>query len=83
MVVLNLPIGRCTYATRDIEAAQAITLLTVHWYSHAPCSCQQAKPDKLIRPKCLKKNTSEDWEYSISKLNAYKTTTRIADHDAT
>ena len=47
MVVLNCPIDGCTYATADIDAAQAITLFTVHGYSHAPGAGQQAKPDKL------------------------------------
>ena len=43
MVVLNCPIEGCTYATGDIEAAQAIALFTMHGYSHAPGACQQAK----------------------------------------
>ena len=83
MVVLNCPIEGCTYATGDIEAAQAIALFTVHGYSHAPGACQQAKPDKLFRPKVSKESTSEDWEYFITRWDAYKTATRIADHDAT
>ena len=29
------------------------------------------------------KSTSEDWEYFITRWDAYKTATRIADHDAT
>ena len=83
MVVLNCPIEGCTYATGDIEAAQAIALFTVHGYSHAPGACQQAKPDKLSRPKVSKESTSEDWEYFITRWDAYKTATRIADHHAT
>ena len=83
MVVLNCPIEECTYTTGDNEAAQAIALFTVHGYSHAPAACQQAKPDKLSRPKVSKESTSEDWEYFITRLDAYKTATRIADHDAT
>ena len=67
----------------DIEAAQAIALFTVHGYSLAPGACQQAKADKLSRPKLSKESTSEDWEYFITKWDAYKTATRIADHDAT
>ena len=47
MVVLNCPIDGCTYATADMDAAQAIALFTVHGYSHAPGAGQQAKPDKL------------------------------------
>ena len=65
MVVLNCPIDGCTYATADIDAAQAIALFTVHGYSHAPGAGQQAKPDKLSRPKVSKESTSEDWEYFI------------------
>ena len=83
MVALNCPIEGCTYATGGIEAAQVIALFTVHGYSHAPCAYQQAKPDKLSRPKVSKENTSEDWEYFITRRDAYKTATRIADHDAT
>ena len=83
MVVLNCPIEGCTYATGDNEAAQAIALFTVHGYSHAPDACQQAKPDKLSRPRVSKESTSEDWEYFITRWEAYKTATRIADHDAT
>ena len=83
MVVLNCPIEGCTYATGDIEAAQAIALFTVHWYSHAPGACQRAEPDKLSRAKVSKESTSEDWEYFISRWDAYKTATRIVDHDAT
>ena len=83
MVVLNCPIEGCTYATGDIEAAQTIALFTVHGYSHAPGACQQAKPDKLSRPNVSKESTSEDWEYFITRWDAYKTATRIADHDAT
>ena len=83
MVVLNCPIEGCTYATGDIETAQSIALFTVHGYSHAPGACQQAKPDKLSRPKVSKESTSEDWEYFITRWDAYKTATRIADHDAT
>ena len=85
MVVLNCPIEGCTYATWDIEAAQAIALFTVHGYSHAPAACQQAEPDKLSRSKVPKENTSEDWEHliTITEWDAYKTATRIADHDAT
>ena len=30
-----------------------------------------------------KESTSEDWEYFITRWDAYKTATRIADHDAT
>ena len=83
MVVLNCPIEGCTYATGDIEAAQAIALSTVHGNSHAPGACQQAKPDKMSRPKVSKESTSEDWEYFITRWDAYKTATRTADHDAT
>ena len=83
MVVLNCPTEGCTYATGDIEAAPAIALFTVHGYSHAPGACQQVKPDILSRPKVSKERTSEDWEYFITRWDAYKTATRIADHDAT
>ena len=83
MVVLNCPIEGCTYATGDIEAARAIALFTVHGYSHAPGACQQAKPDKLFRPKVSQESKSEDWEYFITRWDAYKTATRKADHDAT
>ena len=83
MVVLNCPIEGCTYTTGDIEAAQAIALFTVHGYSHAVGACQQAKPDKLSRPKVSKESTSEDWEYFITRWFAYKTAIRITDHDTT
>ena len=83
MVVLNCPIDGCTYATADIDAAQAIALFTVHGYSHAPGAGQQAKPDKLSRPKVSKESTSEDWEYFIIRWDAYKTATHIVDREAT
>ena len=83
MVVLNCPIEGCTYATGDIEAPQAIAIFTVHGYSHAPGACQQAKPDKLSRPNVSKESTCEDWEYFVTRWDAYKTARRIADHDAT
>ena len=83
MLVLNCHIEGCTYATGHIEAAQAIAFFTVHGYSHALGACQQAKPDKLSRPKVSKESTSENWEYYITRWDAYKTATRIAEHDAT
>ena len=61
MVVLFCPIAGCTYATVDIDAAQAIALFTVHGYSHAPGAGQQAKLDKMSRPKVFKESTIEDW----------------------
>ena len=84
MVVLTCPIVGCPYATADIDAAQAIALFTVHGYSHAPApgAGQQAKPDKLSRPKVSKESTSEDWEYFVTRWNAYKAATHIADRDA-
>ena len=83
MVVLNCPIEGCTYTTGDIEAAQVIAFFTVHGYSHTPGACQQAKPDKLSRPKVSEESTSENSEYFITRWDAYKTATRRADHDAT
>ena len=83
MVVLSCPIEGCTYATGDIEATRAITLFTVHGYSLAPDACQQAKPEKLSRPKVSKESTSEDWEYFITRWDANKKVTRTVDHDAT
>ena len=38
---------------------------------------------KLSRPNVSKESTSEDWEYFITRWDAYKTATRRADHDAT
>ena len=58
MMVLNCPFEGCTYGTGDIEAAQVIALFSVHRYSHALGTCQQAKPDKLSRPKKYKESTS-------------------------
>ena len=67
MVVLNSPIEGCTYATGDIEAAQG-----------APGTCQQPKTDILSCPKVSNESTSEEWEYFITRWDAYKTVTCIA-----
>ena len=80
MVVLNCPIEGCTYATGDIEA---IKLFTIHGYWHAPGACQLAKPDNMSRPKVSKESTNDDWEYFITRWDAYKTATRKDDHEAT
>ena len=79
----QLPHRRMYLRHGDIEAVQAIALFMVHWYSDAPDACQKAKPDKLSGRKVSNESTSEDWEYFIPRWDAYKTATRIADHDAT
>ena len=83
VVVLNCPIEGCICATGNIEAAQAVAHFLGHGYSHAPGACQQAEPDKLSCPKVSKKSMSGDWEHFITRRDAYKTATRIADYDAT
>ena len=53
--MLNFPIEGCTYATRDIEAGQALARFTVHGCSRATGACQEAEFDKLSHPRVSKK----------------------------
>ena len=81
MMVLECTFEVCTYATRDIEVAQATALFTVHGCSLAPGACQQAKSVILSRPKLSEEITRKDWEYFNTRWEAYKTALRIADQD--
>ena len=67
----------------DTEMARDVALFIVHGYSQAPGACQLTKNDHLSHPKVSKASTSEHWEYFITRRDAHKTATRIADHDAT
>ena len=89
MVILRCPIESCTFATDDLEAVGASTVLQIHGYTHnspqAPVPVATPtvhRGPKLIRPIIKLNCTNEEWNAFYRRWETYRTGSNIPDECA-
>ena len=81
MPSIQCPIAGCTYATEDVDATLAASLLNLHCTDHAtraaPNTTTTPQVEKVRRPTISPTGTSEDWSYFQSRWSEYKAASKI------
>ena len=83
MPVFNCPLDGCTYATDDIDAAVAASMLIIHNNVHVNESAQRSKqkPPKIDRPEIGRDSSEETWNMFIAKWQMFKDGTQLSQSD--
>ena len=85
MPSIQCPVAGCTYATEDVDATLAASLLNLHCTDHAtraaPSTTTTPQVEKVRRPTISPAGTSEDWSYFESRWSEYKAATKIQGND--
>ena len=79
MPVIQCPITDCPFATEDVEAVIAASLLNLHATEHSNTShtVTPMKVEKVKRPTLSLAGINEDWSYFTSRWTEYKEATHI------
>ena len=85
MPSIQCPVAGCTYATEDVDATLAASLLNLHCTHHAtraaPSTTTTPQVEKVRRPNISPAGTREDWSYFQSRWSEYKAATKIQGND--
>lgn len=80
MPVINCPLDGCSFATEDVDAAIAASLLILHNNVHLNenAKCSKQKPPKIDRPHIGKDCTEEVWNTFTQKWTMFKESTELS-----
>ena len=82
-VKYSCPVEGCIYETPECENTGAVSLLTIHGYTHLPGPSARQQHERVKRPMVDMGCTSERWSFFKTQWDAYKKLTKIAGDDTT
>lgn len=83
MPVIHCPLEGCAFATQDVDASIAASLLIIHNNVHINENARSTKqrPPKIDRPRIGKESSEEVWNMFVTKWTMFKESTQLSDEE--